>query len=294
VPFWKALDDICDAAGLSANPQDENGRLAVYFNDSYNPHVAYSGPFRIVATNLSLSQSVQLGGLQRGRPFGRQPEYLNFNFQVYSEPKVPLVGIGQAVPLKVTDDTGASMVTPAEPGQTVSYYPPQMSYRTFNQSASLNLTRAVRGATEIKSLKARIPLLLLSDTRPDVVIPDPLAAKGKRFSGHDVDVEVANVAEQNGVFTFTLAVTRRDGSEDDYSWMNGLTSRFEMFDAKGKKLPMESVDQNNNGPNACTFTVSFGANRGAVKGLRPAKLVLVEWIHITQNVEFEFKGIPLP
>ena len=294
VPFWKALDEICNAAGLTPNLQDDNGRVHVYFSDTFNPYVVYSGPFRVIASNLTVSQGLQLGGLQRARPFARQPEYMNFSFQVMGEPKAPLIGIGQAEAVAVTDDTGASMIPPLEPGQVRTFYPPQMSYRTYTMGSGLNLTRTVRNATEIKELRGTIPIMVLAETRPDVTVTNLATAKGKRFAGREIDVEITQFADQNGSVTMGVLLTRRDGNPDDYAWLNGVTQRLELYDDLGAKLQLSSIDQNTTGPNASAMTLQYAPQNGNKKLGKPSKLVLVEWMTVMKNVEFQFKRLPLP
>jgi hypothetical protein len=296
VPFWQALDRVCDAAGLTANLQDDTGAVTVFANDSANPFVAYAGPFRVVAASVTANQNIHLSGLPRAAPFARQPDYVSVNFQVMSEPKAPLIGVGQVEPVRAVDDTGGSLVPAADPAQPrTSYYPAQPAYRSYNLSATLNLARSSRAATEIRELRAKVPVLVLSDTRPDVVVPDLLAAKGRRVGGRELDVEISNVvAEPGGLVTVTLLVTRRVGSPDDYVWLNGLSQRVEVHDAAGRKVPLGSVDQTTSGPNATTLTLQFGPAAGGKKASKPARLVVVEWVTITKDVEFTMKHVPLP
>ena len=295
VPFWQALDRVCDAAGLTANVQDDSGAVAVFANESASPFVAYAGPFRIVAANVIANQNVQLSGLARAQPFARQPDYVAVNFQVTSEPKAPLIGVGPVEPVRAVDDTGASLVPASDHAQPrTSYYSVQPAYRSYSLSATLTLSRSSRAASEIRELRGKLPVLVLSDTRPDVVVPDLLNAKGRRVGGRELDVEVSEVAEQGGAVTLTLLVTRRAGHPDDYAWLNGLTQRIEVSDDKGKKIPLGSVDQTTSGPNASTLTLQFGPPAGGKKAGKPAKLVVVDWVTISKDVEFTMKHVPLP
>src|ERR671934_194445 len=53
LPFWEALDKVCDAAGLIL-PQGYWGgdQLHLQPSDSYVPFSSYNGPFKMVATGF--------------------------------------------------------------------------------------------------------------------------------------------------------------------------------------------------------------------------------------------------
>jgi hypothetical protein len=293
VPFWEALDRVCDAAGLNAFQQnDETGVLTLGFNDTYNPHVAYWGPFRILATNISSGRNLQLSGLSRRQPNPRQPEYLTVNLNLFAEPKAPVLGLGPPTVTKATDDTGASMLVPqAEPSS--SFYPPPVGYRSFNHGFGVSLHRVNQKATAIKELRGKVPAVILSEVRPEVVVPDVLKAKKKRFPGRSVDLEVGAVDYANDVLSLELTVRRRHGDPEDYNWLNILPQRLEVTDAAGGKFQFGGVTNQNAGPNVATSQMQF-SHPGDKKVGKPARLTLVEWVTVSRDVEFTFKDIPLP
>lgn len=296
-PFWEALDKLCDAAGVSANLQDEDGTLAVYGGDAVNPYVAYSGPFKIVATNINSNKGLQLSGLSRQNPVPRQPENLYLNLQIMSEPKAAMIGIGQAVVVKATDDTGASLLPPPQPvdpnNPPPSFYPPQIGYKSFNQNTAVNLFRTARAATAIKEMKVKVAVTLLAQARPDVAFENILKAKGKRLTGRAADVTIRDVSEANGMTLVGLTATNARGNPDDYAWTNSVHQRLELYDDRGQKFRSFGLTEQNVGPNVVTLGAQFGADPDRKMG-KPARLVVVDWVPLTREIEFTLKDVPLP
>jgi hypothetical protein len=295
VPFWEAVDRVCIAAGLSVNQtHDETGALHLYFNDCYDPHVSYWGPFRVVADHVSSSRDLKLSGLPRRAPNLRQPEHLHLNFDLFAEPKAEVLGLGQPVLTKATDDTGASLLLPQPPqDRWDAYYPSPVGFRSFNHGFGVMLHRVSQRATAIRELRGRVPVILVSEARPEIVVADVLTAKGKRFAGRTVDLEVVSVEYANDALSLELTARRKHGDPDDWHWLHVLPQRLEVTDTGGGKYAFNGVFEQNVGQNLVTYQMQF-ANRTGKKLGKPSKLQLVEWVTVTRDVEFAFKDIPLP
>jgi hypothetical protein len=303
-PFWEAIDRVAVQAGLIVNPGYDDEAVHLYPSTSFVcPFVAYSGPFRVVAQNISLSRNLQLAGLNpngNGAPGNnRQQEYLNLGFQVFSEPKNPLLGTNRVEVVAAVDDVGASMVPPRDPSttRTVGFYP--QGFRTHNTYGNLNLTRGGRDATTIKSLKGRIGVMLLAGVVPDVVIPAPLTAKDKTVTGRTAKVELRSVTDGvNGTYDVALTLTRvENDGQPDWIWMNSLWQKLEMEDEKGQKYRPIGPREANSLPGGMKMTVQFGPDTRAANPPKlgpPVKLILNEWQSVTEEVAFEFKDVPLP
>lgn len=296
LPFWEALDRVCDAAGLVIGEQGEDGSMAAYFNDTYNPHVCYDGPFKVVATNFNSGRGLQLAGLSRKQPTPRQPEYLSLNLSVQSEPKAPVVGIGNPTVTKAVDDRGASLlpVGDAAPEVHESLYLTTPSFRSFNTNFAVGLVRGDRSADTLKEIRGKVPVQLLADTRPELVVPDLLTVKKRRFTGRSVELEVVSADFRNDLLTLELQFRRRAGDPDDYTWLNTLAMRVEVLDAAGAKLRFNGVSNQTNGPGVCGMTVQFTVPGGPAKVGKPATLQFVEWVTVTREVSFVLKDVPLP
>ncbi|HEY1190739.1 MAG TPA: HEAT repeat domain-containing protein [Gemmata sp.] len=306
-PFWQAVDTVANKIGFTAYTDYEDSTVRVYNQDAMNPHVAYAGPFRFLATNISCNRNVQLSGISKRGGGERINEYLNLNFQVQSEPKNPMLGVSQAELLVATDNLGGSLVPPRERNDfeyRSGYF--NRGGRSHTQSMGVNLTRADRGATTIKALKGRVRIELLSGTSPELVIADPLKVQKKAFTGRTADLELTSCAEDgNNKGTYVVSVTARNRTPvdprrgDDYMWANNIQQRIELMDDKGTRYFSYGLQSSNHTPGGLQMVMMFGPeNRrtgqaGPQPGA-PAKLVLTEWHTVTHEVTFEFKDIPLP
>ena len=308
-PFWQAMDAVADAAGFTVYAEYDDDTIRVYNQDATNPHVAYSGPFRIVATNINTSRSIQLSGISKRGGNPHPTEYMNLSFQIQSEPKNPMLGTTQPELSEAKDDLGGSLLPPQERNNFRSSNYLNGGYRGHNTYMSVNLNRGDRGATTLKTLKGRVGVVLLSGTVPEVVVADPLKVKKKTFTGHTTELVGESVdedANQKGVYLVSLVAKRRGQADpgqirgnEDYVWSQSLWQRMELFDEKGNKYFCYGPTVHNNNPGAVQLVVQFGPDdrrtgRPGPKLGPPTKFVLNEWVTTNHEVKFEFKDIPLP
>lgn len=307
-PFWQAADAVANAVGFTIYAEYDDDSIRVYNNDSTNPHMAYAGPFRFVATNIQTSRNVQLSGIPRRGGQQRNSEYMTLSFQVQSEPKNPMLGVTQPVLTEAKDDLGGSLLPPPNNnggGYRSGYY--NGGYRGHNSYMSVNLTRGDRAATTIKSLKGRVGVVLLSGSITDLVVTDPLKAKKHAAVGRNVQMDLESVEEdanQKGTYhvSFTAKKLAAPDPErgDDYAWSQNLWQRMELRDAAGNKYFCYGPNTHENNGGTVKMVLVFGTEDrrtgrpGPVKLGPPKKLQLNEWLTITHEVEFAFKDIPLP
>ncbi|MBN9118195.1 MAG: hypothetical protein J0I06_03370 [Planctomycetes bacterium] len=304
-PFWQAVDAVANAAGFTVYAEYDDDTIRVYAQDTMNPHVAYAGPFRFLATNINTSRSLQLSGISKREGTPRVNEYMNLSFQVQSEPKNPMLGMMMPELTEARDDLGGSLLPPQERnGYRSGYY--SGGYRGHNTYMSVNLVRGDRAATTLKSLKGKVSVVLLSGTVPDIVVTDALKVKKKSFAGRTVGIDVESIEEdanQKGVYVVSLVakrVTPVDPNRgEDYGWSNNLWQRMELTDEKGNKYFCYGPSTHNNDGGSVRLTVQFGSQDrrtgrpGPSLGV-PTKLTITEWQTITHEVSFAFKDIPLP
>jgi hypothetical protein len=303
-PFWQALDAVASAAGHMVNADNGDDVVRVYNQDQTSPYVAHSGAFRFVATNINSSRNVQLSGINKRGGNQQQNEYMNLNFMVQSEPKNPMLGTTPVELTEAKDDLGGSLLPPKEQnGYRANYL--NGGSRGHNTYASVNLVRADRGATALKSLKGRMGVVLLSGTVPEVTVTDPLKVKKKAFAGRTTNLDIDSVdedANQKGSYVVSLSA-RTTAEVDpnrgiDYGWSNSLWQRLELTDAKGNKYFTYGPNTSENNGLSIHMTVQFVPNdpRTGVqyKFGPPTKLVLQEWLTVTHEVTFAFKDVPLP
>lgn len=293
-PFWEAIDEVANASGLtiSYGGEAENPEISLSENDSFDPHVSYSGPFRIVATNINSNRNVNLSNIPRRFAQSQQYESLNVNFMLMSEPKNPMISVQPLVVTKATDDLNNSLLSANE--EHNSYYSSPYQYRSFNQYLSLNLSRSDRRANMIKELKFQTKLSLQSDSRPELTIENLLTAKSPKGVSKATEITVDSVSEAAGMLTLKLTARQLRPDPNDYSWQNSLTQRIEIHDAAGVPYELVSVDENSNQGNGELKTSISYRPPSKTKAGKPAKLVLIEWITISQEVSFQFRDLPLP
>ncbi|HXD86497.1 MAG TPA: hypothetical protein VN641_08390 [Urbifossiella sp.] len=304
-PFWVAIDKVADSGGLGiyADYGDDIIRVNSY-QDAYNPHVCYAGPFRFVATNINANRGVQLSGISRRGFQNRNSENIGLSFQVHSEPKNPILGSLPAEVISATDENGGNLVPPKDNNNfnhfRSSYYGGN-GYRTHNAYGNLNFARANKDAKTIKKLKGKMGIVLLAGVIPEVVIDNPVKAKKKVVAGRNAEVTFESMTEANGQYTVSVAV-RKLGNQDpnnvDYNWINTVWQKLELEDAAGKKYHCYGPNQINNQNNlSVSLVMQFGTNnrQGMQEKLGPpVKLTFNEWLQVTHDVTFEFKDIPLP
>ncbi|MBY0457211.1 MAG: hypothetical protein K2V38_07730, partial [Gemmataceae bacterium] len=307
--FWQALDKVCAAAGLVVYSNYEDGTLTAQNQDARSPHVSYAGPFKITATNIQTSRSVQLSNLGRGGQ-NAQHENTYLSLQIDSEPKNPMMGVGQAELIAATDDRGGSLAFPRNRNddleyRSTSYY--SRGSRMHSASLSLNLNRTDRSATQVKTLQAKVRVELLSGTSAEVTVPDVLKVKKQTFTGTTTDLYIESVEEDannKGVYLVHLTAKNRTPPDprrgDDYMWANNLPQRLELMDANGARYHSYGQQESEFNNGSYRMKVMFGPDDrrwgrpGPAKLGPPAKLVLTQWHTVTHEVTFDLKDIPLP
>lgn len=303
-PFWVAIDKVAAAAGCVVYTDYNDDGIRVYNQDTMNPYVAYSGPFRIVATNINSSDSIQLSGMSRRGNGTHRYSNMNLSFQIQSEPKNPMLGVTQVELIRAVDEFGGSLAVPRNQNDRSNYYS-NGSFRGFNTYGNVALSRGDKTARTIKVLKAKMGILLLAGTSPEILIAEPLKIKNKSFSGRTIEIDIAALnPDANNKERYTLEVTaRRLGQQDpdrpDYNWSNTVWQRIELVDAQGNKYRTQGPNTSNNNGHTVQLTIPFGAednrgNRAPEKLGPPVKLIVNEWLSITHEVTFEFANIPLP
>jgi hypothetical protein len=296
--FWEATDQLCNQAGLVLY-QNEQG-LVMYPNDGIWPHVCYRGPFKIVANNFSYNKSMSFGPIQRHPNLNQlRSESLSFAFTLNTDPKLPLMGVGQPKLLEAVDDSGNSMrleSTLREVGYASASSLNNVGYRTYQYGLSIGLVWPDKEARLVKRLRCSLPVTLLGQQKPDVAIDDVLKMKGKKFSGNSVEVQVDDVKEMPNKTQYHIKLTIRNmaaNSAQDYTWTNSVHQRVELFDVNGNRFMAQGYNWENSSPSHVQATFMFGSPSGTTLG-PPARLVYNDWVLLQHQIEFEFKDLELP
>jgi hypothetical protein len=300
LPFWDALDEVCAATGLviqSGYYGDDRLRFQ-HLEDSYMPYVHRDGVFRFSADNFSYGRTIQLGSASRQpTAAGRRSEYLNFNFWIYAEPKLPILSTGQNMKLiEAYDEDKNSMIPPAasDPNQFQGrrfYY--GGSYRSFCQQAGVNLVRPSERSRMVKLIRGTVPVTLLAEQKPEVLTDKLMQAKGKKFRAGSASINVEEIKETPAKqYELKLSI-QEDGRDNDYTWMNSIYQRVEVQDEKGVKFQFFGTSYGGMGNGNVQVTFTCGPT-GNAKVTPPAKLIFYTWSTLQYQVNFEFRDLPLP
>jgi hypothetical protein len=294
VPFWEAMAAVSDLSGFTIQPQDDLERtIFATGNDAHSPHTSFAGPFKFTASSIGSNRAIPLSNLpRRGRL--ANPEFIGLGVQIFAEPKLPIVGIGEVTLMKATDDKGTSLIPPVteENRRAVRMYA-AANYRSLNQSCSFDLIRGSREATALRELEAKVSVAVLVEERPEITVEKLLDAKGQKFVGTSAELEIDAVSEAKGGVTLTVTIRRGDANPDEYNGWTTAIQRLLAFDDAGAKMTPTGILDQSHGSATTTVRLGFAPAAGK-QGSKPAKLVLNEWITETRAIAFKFKDIPLP
>jgi hypothetical protein len=301
VPFWQAFDQISEASGLALQQGFwGDDAIRVFHQDMYVPFGYYNGPFKVIATGFNYGRSNNFGLLPRNPAQAGQQnqEYLQINLQIASEPRLPILKVGQVRLTFAEDDEKHSMIPTGDPngngmwGQRFYYGGWGRSYLHQTQA---NLVWPSKDSRTLKTLKGVVPVTLLADQKPSVVTDRVLGSKGKKFKVGDASFSVEDVKELPGKqYQISMSVTENSkDTPQDYSRIQSIQQRLELQDDKGNKFPAYVNITNWGGPTNASFQVMTQPNGNAKLG-KPAKLLFYAWVLMEHEVEFEFQDLPLP
>jgi hypothetical protein len=298
-PFWEVFDKLCLQGGLVLQQHyDMSQGLVLYGQNAVVPFVDYRGPFRLSASGFHYSKSLTFATLPRNAVGGGQrSEQLSFTFNVVAEPRLPLLGLGQPKLTLAVDDQDQSLV-PLQLGRTYEtfhsggvYY----GYRTTVMQTQVQLAGPSANAHMVKLIRGTLPVTLLAEQRPEIVVENILSVKNKKFEAKDVSLDVEEVKESAGKMINVVVTARRSGAKDnqyDYTWTNSLQQRVELTDAKGGKFQTNGFNWTNGTPTSAQGTFIFSDPSGKLG--KPARLTYYGWVTVQHQFEFEFHDLPLP
>ncbi|HEV3146460.1 MAG TPA: HEAT repeat domain-containing protein, partial [Gemmataceae bacterium] len=274
--FWQVMDRICMEAGLVMY-QNEGQAIQLYQQDSFSPYNCYQGPFKVSANNIHYSKTITLGPMPRNPQNNTmRNENMQFNFAIYSEPKLPIMGVGQVKLLEAIDEKGQSML-PAGPNQHEVYYHQGGGYRMFAYNTQVQLLWPDKEARYIKSIKGTVPVTLLADQKPEITVEDILKAKKQKVTGATAEIQIDEVNQPNKTSVeIKMTVTNLKGGPNDYSWTNSVHQRVELQDGKGNKYFSHGYNWINSSQSSVSATFTYGTNGDANIG-PPAKLIYQHW-----------------
>jgi hypothetical protein len=295
-PFWEVFDKLCSQGGLVLQQHyDANQGLVLYSQNALVPFVDYRGPFRLSASGFHYNKSLTFATVPRNTVgAGQRSEQLSFSFNVVAEPKLPLLGLGQPKVAVAMDDQDQSLVPPLLGRNYETYHSGYYGYRTVVLQAQLQLGSPAGNARAVKLIRGSVPVTLLAEQKPEIVIEKIMEVKKKKFEGKDVSLDIEEVKETPGQTVQVVLTAQRNGKDTqyDYTWTNSLHQRVELTDAKGNKFQSNGFNWNNGTPTSVQGTFIFSNPTGTLG--KPAKLTYFGWVTVQHQVDFEFHDLPLP
>ena len=299
VPFWEALDGVCQAAGLIVQQGYGDDRLRLQAQSRAAHYVSRDGAFRVAAGGLQQLRSVDFSSLPQGGAELRRTDSLTFNFTVHAEPRLPLLGAGEVKLTAAYDSENRSLVPagPAAPETSDGGFPVQRVSRyhgggkALSIPADIALAKPSPKATAIKLLRGTVPITVLVEQRPEVVsakLRNGLTAKAGTTTFAIEDVS-ENAAKQPQL----KMTVSEEGAGNDYTWSNSLYNRLEVYDEKGGRMQNHGSSWTHRAPNQVQITFTYG-RAGAGNLGKPTKLVYHVWKRMQHQIGFEFKDLPLP
>jgi hypothetical protein len=299
--FWEAMDRLNKTMGLEQQQGwgDEHVRLQP--RNTSEAFVYTDGAFRFRANSFQLYKHVDL--TQGNRGAANRSESLTFMFSIQSEPKLPILGIGQAHLTAAFDSEKNSMLIPSNPDDGVQWEGRRVITRYGNgsrmwyQQSQVNLNRVSEKATTVKVLRGTLPMTLLAEQKPHVIADKILEAKGKKAVVGTTTIHVEEVTKVPNTPQFNVRLTFNEdtgGNPNDYSWQNSIYQRLEVLDAKSNKYQIVGQQWGNSNGTSLQVTLTYGPVDQTKKVEGDVKLVFMEWKVLQHQVNFEFKDLPLP
>jgi hypothetical protein len=223
LPFWKAMDRLCDVARLQFNfgthgfpggnreqvfplldggpqpavPTSDSGPFRVsLLSLHYQRDVAFSRPGVVVPNRLVLPPAPRRGGAVAPTQKADPPavnEQFYAQIQVAAEPRLSLSQNGPLKVLAVLDDRGQSLqLEPDGAGVTQR----ASGYFGMASGATLQLHIPLRHpetpGQEIRTLRGVLPIMVAT-RKPDPLVVSLQGAQGKSFRNDDVELSVLEI-----------------------------------------------------------------------------------------------------
>jgi hypothetical protein len=318
VPFWEAVDRLCQSAGLQTSPamavMGPGGRgsgLALSPGAGWTPGPrSDSGPFRIFLTSLHYHKDLTLGqAAQPGfivppappvAPLGNRVanEQFYFNLQLVAEPRLMIAQDGALTITEAIDNKGNSLLPPAAPGSPMARHSAYNGYSVGFAAMTFQLQGHLRRpdspGTTIKILKGKVPVSV--STRKDEPLLISLSEpREKVYRNGDLGVLIHDVKFDNKNNQTAIELSVRimgDRIEGGAMRMPGLpVNQIEIVDAQDHVYQqVYPVNQTVNQTEA-RMTLRLIPTDG--QGV-PTKIRYYDLARASTEAVFEFHDVPLP
>ena len=285
VNFWQALQSLCEQQGLIFQEGwygNDNVTVRLMPGDASGAFLHIDGPFRVTATGFYYNRSVQFNN-RANQAASPMTESLQVNLTVTVEPRMPLLMVKQPIFSEVTGDNNENLLLPPN-GQRSQYY--QHGYRSYMHQITGQL-KPSNTSRKVKTIKGTIPVTVVGQTKPIITIDKLADARGKSFKSGTSTIRIDELTTDRGQPGVKMSITEAAANNpNDYTWMNSIQQRIDVYDESGKKLQHYGGSWGMNGNNNINGTFNFSGT--------PAKLVYNEWVMLSYQIPFTFEDLPLP
>ena len=323
LPFWKAIDALCGAAGLhtvlGGQTEFDQGETGLSLYDGFASSQGLfddRGPFRIQLTSLHYQSEVHLGsehGETRGgtlppssragtgRATAASSRQFFLQLVVGAEPRLAIVPGGPAQVTEAIDEQGRSLVAPHRP-KLIRH---DSGYQGVSPSplvhVRLDLNYPDPPATRIKRIRGTIPLVV-STRRPDPLVIPLADAASHQFRQGRMAIKVGPSQKEGpdqmtsielNITANERAAAQADGplAAADDPLAIASPQHLEILDAEGRMIPWFPTRSISDGATA-TVTLTL-IDRGVVPGV-PTAIRYHDLISDRTEVAFEFRDLPMP
>lgn len=327
LPFWKALDRLCDVAQLQYNLGGMHGQFnsresvfPLFLGGSRPPGpMSDSGPFRVNLVSVHYQRDVSFVGpmqqtminlRERGRAVepladGVSPghtitEQFFAQVQVAAEPRLTLSQNGPIKLLEVTDDRGQSLLPEPDNGpvtQRFSGYFGLSAGSTLHLQALLN--RPEQPGKTIKIFRGVLPVMVATRKPGPLVIP-LLNAAGKSFRNDEVTLSVQMIKINPNTRQTSIEISLRSGTDPEAAQpapvVPGADALVQRPDTHQQQIevldavgrPIPWYHSNDAEGSRMTMTLT-PHDQGS-----PSEIRYYALARAATEVRFEFKDVPLP
>ncbi len=303
VPFWDVIDKICRDTNMVVTSSWGDDAIRLQPASGYSNHAGRDGAFRYSAVNFGLHRNIDLSTSNAAISAESRADNLTFNFQVFAEPRLPFLSMGEIRIDAAYDSEKNSMLVPVIDESNLNNFNAMRfgggrryygggGNKQMTMQASVSLLRTSQKATAVKELRGVLPVSLLVEQKPMPIAEKILTAKGKKSTIGDLEFNVETVTKnKNNAFDIKFSIANK-GNLNDFNWMNNIYQRLELVDAKGEKFQVINTNWHGSNGNSVTMTLTFSAN-GRKMG-DPDRFLFQHWVTRQHDIHFVFREVPLP
>lgn len=320
IPFWTALDRLCQAARLQVQPSPAPtfggaagmvGSLRLVQGETAPSPTADDGPFRTILTglqhhrDLTFARPIRLDAAGPAKPntfVGQISDQFQFSIQIAAEPRLLVSQNGILQIVQAIDEKGRSLAPAEVPNlglRNNGYFGATAPMTGLQIQASL--TPPPLGTQTLRLLRGSVPVSVATP-KPDPLVIKLADATGKSFQSEDSSLTIDGVQfdpnAQRRTIDLTLKTNGTDGPELEDPFNIGgarspyvLQTRFDVVDAQGRSFRL--LPSRSNVVDAQTVQLTLALMPMGELG-EPVELRFFDLVSTQTEIEFEFRDIPIP